>query len=780
MAGIEPLYDEGDELTKKDEDAYTIAHFIDRGGTGEVYRLSSNVHGSNRAFKLYIPFYFLDRLGRMGMGGPEAPDITSQVFRHFETLQISEGEYRTLAQLNHPYIASVHDLIRVSLPPKALQRLRDQYGLDEDTRSSFGIISAYVDGRGFVEFSKTAGTKALFTALTGVAQALDYLNLEARVLHCDIKASNVLVRRSDSLPVIVDFGLAQDADTDSERMIAVATQLLPTESHVPGADEIRRRLVRDELVSKRDFLDAYYPWLDRYQFGLLLREAAREATALSSSDREYLDYVAGHLTNKTWLEDHADEPMADLVERVDANRVYPLVRTGARAEDLQIPSPGRPITVSGPLVRLARHPSLVRLNRQSQLGLLPARFPGARHSRYLHSLDVYRLTRAFARKLLDVPRFRAEMAEEDVTHLLVAALFHDINHLPFLHVFQEVSEDKGWLPDPLEVVFAYATLGSGTLEAVLTDAGLTREELLLRVRPDRSSTCEDSAVTIVHSLLDSGVDMDKLSYLQLDASHSGLGFGADIEVNGLFSAADVAPLSHPCGTYAAGTLVVCYPEEALDVVEGVIRARVEAFESLYWCDENRAMMAAFAQSVLAVMGTDDGPRVLADLIRDSVSMSDDEFLRRLDRLAVDLAEHPFEIRSFFDGAWTSLARAGTVHDPTLLASLRRLNAGDRAGYEERVVAALGLNGTSPVLVDLPGRDLDLGGPVFVRAADGRARDGSHDSRFKPYVDRLRALSNRISLFVPTDALSLIGGSDADRDEAFRRAPVSAKSTDNWS
>lgn len=775
----EPLFDVGDELTEKDENAYTIHKFIDRGGTGEVYQLNSSLHGSSRAYKLFIPFYFLDRLSRMGMGGPSAPEVTAQVFQHFETLQISESEYRTLAQLNHPYIATVHDRVRVTLPPKALSRLREQFGLVEEQRASFGIISSYVDGESLTDFAQHASPKELFTALAGIAQALDYLNLDARVLHCDIKPSNVLIRRRDSLPVVVDFGLAQSVEGDMDRMIAVATQLLPSYSHVQAASDIRRRLLRDELVSKQEFLDAYFPWLDRYQFGLLLQEVVQAARFLSTSDSDYLGYVSRHLTNQDWLAKRADEPIAGLVERVDANRVYPFVRTGARAEDVQIPSPGRPVTVPKPLTGLAFHPALIRLNRQSQLGLLPARFPGARHSRYLHSLDTYRLTRAFARKLLDVPGFRAEMDESDVTKLLVAALYHDLNHLPFLHVFQEFGDGKAWLPDPVEVACSYAPPGSATLDEALRDAGMSRDDLMMRVRPDKSVPCSDAAVTIARSILDSAVDMDKLSYLQLDGWHSGLPFAADLNITDLFSAAEIAPLASPTGTYEAGALVVSYPEAALDLVEDVVRARTEAFETLYWCDENRAMMAAFSDAVRAIVQAEGGERQLHHLVSDSAGLSDDEFLGKLDELADGAGASTFRIRRFFDGAWRSLRRVASVSDQAILASLRRLPASRVADYEAGVRTALLGTARGDLLLDIPGRDLDLGGPVFVVGADGRAYDGGSLPCFEGYVQRLRTLSARVAVYATEDVLDQLGSTAEARDSALRTALMAAKARDNW-
>jgi serine/threonine protein kinase len=769
---LPPLFDTGDELRDQEESGYVVDRFIARGGTGEVYKLTSKVHGGSRIAKVFLPFYYLGQMSKMGLSGASGEaDLTHQVFNHFESLRISDSEYRTLATLDHPFIVSVHDHLRLDLTEKAQSLLFQEFGLEKGKRTVFAIIADYVDGIPLLEFTRSADPSDVYQALRGVSQAIDHLNLNRRVLHCDIKSQNVLIRTADSLPVLVDFGLAQSADDVGERKIAVATELLPpvVRGHAL-AQELRDRLLRNELVDRTEFMQAFFPWLDRYQFGLLLEKAA-DTAQLPDSERQYLRALSGQLTDTEWLRKHGSAPIAELVSRIDANRVYPIVRTGARREDVQIPAPNFPVTVSRRLEDLALHPALVRLNRQNQLGLLPARFPGARHSRYLHSLDAYRLARSFARSLLDQATFRLHMSEDDVVRFLVAALYHDVNHLPFLHIFQELA-DRSWLPDPYELAVGYGGPDAPVLNDLLKDVDLNLADLRSIIKPPQSTQPDRGPESIIRSMLDSGIDVDKLSYLQLDSLHSGLGFADSLDLGALFQAARVERLNAGVTGWTKGSLVVCF--------EPIIRARTIAFEKLYWCSENRAMMAAFTELVRKIVSTPRGLSRLKDLLSGSVGGSDHGFLVGVDQLASDLKVSGVSVSSFFDGAWGSLKLVAQFKDERTVSGWSKLRPKPALEFEERVKSILAekLNvDPTSILLDIPGRRLDLGGPVFVRVSDGGAMDWSEDERFRQYRQRLTDLSNQISVFAVNVSPERLAATEDERVERVKTAISDAKSAD---
>src|SRR5687768_12740544 len=79
-----------------------------------------------------------------------------------------------------------------------------------------------------------------------------------------------------------------------------------------------------------------------------------------------------------------------------------------------------------------------RLARISQLGLVSLVYPAANHTRFEHSLGVYRMALLFLRQLAGDPRFEAAITREDAETFIVAALLHDLGHWPFCHPIEDI------------------------------------------------------------------------------------------------------------------------------------------------------------------------------------------------------------------------------------------------------------------------------------------------------------------------------------------------------
>src|ERR1051325_3483203 len=79
-----------------------------------------------------------------------------------------------------------------------------------------------------------------------------------------------------------------------------------------------------------------------------------------------------------------------------------------------------------------------RLARVSQLGLVSLVYPAAIHTRFEHSLGVYRLALLFLRQMSHDPRFTATITVDDAEIFLVAALLHDLGHWAFCHPIEDI------------------------------------------------------------------------------------------------------------------------------------------------------------------------------------------------------------------------------------------------------------------------------------------------------------------------------------------------------
>jgi len=80
---------------------------------------------------------------------------------------------------------------------------------------------------------------------------------------------------------------------------------------------------------------------------------------------------------------------------------------------------------------LINTPSFHRLTRISQLGLVATVYPGATHTRWEHSLGVYRLALQVLRAISGLEEMELAITADEAKALLVAALLHDIGHWPF-------------------------------------------------------------------------------------------------------------------------------------------------------------------------------------------------------------------------------------------------------------------------------------------------------------------------------------------------------------
>ena len=87
----------------------------------------------------------------------------------------------------------------------------------------------------------------------------------------------------------------------------------------------------------------------------------------------------------------------------------------------------------GLLYDVVQHPLMQRLNRINQLGLASVVYPGARHTRFQHSLGAFHLTSEAILSLQQKGNFIFDSEAEAVQ---AAILMHDIGHGPFSHVLE--------------------------------------------------------------------------------------------------------------------------------------------------------------------------------------------------------------------------------------------------------------------------------------------------------------------------------------------------------
>jgi HD superfamily phosphohydrolase len=166
----------------------------------------------------------------------------------------------------------------------------------------------------------------------------------------------------------------------------------------------------------------------------------------------------------------------------------------------------------GVLFFILQHPYMQRLNRIRQLGLSFFVYPGAMHSRFLHSLGAMHLMQ----EAISVLRAKGvDITDNECTASMAAILMHDIGHGPFSHV----------------------------MEHTLVE-GITHEEISLmmmkNIQNSESITVEDKNILklaidifqdkyekhFLHQLISSQLDVDRLDYLCRDSFFCGVTEGS--------------------------------------------------------------------------------------------------------------------------------------------------------------------------------------------------------------------------------------------------------------
>ena len=156
----------------------------------------------------------------------------------------------------------------------------------------------------------------------------------------------------------------------------------------------------------------------------------------------------------------------------------------------------------GLLYDIVEHPLMQRLNRINQLGLASMVYPGARHTRFQHSLGAFHLTCEAILSLQQKGNFIFDSEAEGVQ---AAILMHDIGHGPFSHVLENTLI-KGISHEDISLMM---------MEQINHYTG---GQLNLAISIFKGEYPKN----FLHQLISSQLDMDRLDYLRRDSFYTGV------------------------------------------------------------------------------------------------------------------------------------------------------------------------------------------------------------------------------------------------------------------
>lgn len=182
------------------DSTYRVIRVLGQGGFGITYLVEHVRLKKLFAIKEFFPETLCDRestTGQMTTSSANAK-LVDRLRRKF----VKEAEH--IAKMDSPYIVKVIDVF-------------------EENNTAYYIMD-YIEGRSLSEMVKSEGPMAPDRAIgyiTKIGQALSTIHAK-RVNHLDVKPGNIMVRKSDDTPLLIDFGLSKQYDSDGKQTSTMA------------------------------------------------------------------------------------------------------------------------------------------------------------------------------------------------------------------------------------------------------------------------------------------------------------------------------------------------------------------------------------------------------------------------------------------------------------------------------------------------------------------------------------------------------------------------------
>lgn len=294
------------------------------------------------------------------------------------------------------------------------------------------------------------------------------------------------------------------------------------------------------------------------------------------------------------------------------------------------------IHIGDEISSIIRHPFFQRLRNIKQLGLTEYIFPGATHTRFIHSIGVMHVGSKVFDKL-----FAGKLHERETQRLKetfkLGCLLHDIGHAPLSHSTESVMPTLAELKIPSE--FLSAKDGDGSRQATHEDYtiksiadssfcesfkdiervyGVSRARVADLIR---GSTTDSAYFTVdgidwfpmLHQLVSSELDCDRMDYLLRDSYFCGVSYGS-YDLDWLIDNLE------PCIDQGRATLGIS--ERAVVTFDDFLLSRYHMFVMVYF--HYRAV--CLEQLLLRYFQSSNEYRIPADI--EAYQEHDDHFLMK--------------------------------------------------------------------------------------------------------------------------------------------------------
>lgn len=196
---------------------YEIVKVLGQGGFGITYLAVHTFLDKKVAIKEFFPKDFCDRnetTSQITLGTANTAELVSKLKVKFLK------EAKNIAKLNHPNIVSIQDIF-------------------EENNTAYYLMD-YIEGESLGDKIKKGGAMEETLAIKYIQQvssAIAYMHYKS-MNHLDIKPANIMVRTSDDMPILIDFGTSKQYDSEGEQTSTMAPGFThgyaPVEQYKPG------------------------------------------------------------------------------------------------------------------------------------------------------------------------------------------------------------------------------------------------------------------------------------------------------------------------------------------------------------------------------------------------------------------------------------------------------------------------------------------------------------------------------------------------------------------
>lgn len=197
---------------------YRIISTLGQGGFGITYLAEHTILGNKVAIKEFFPKDYCDRdetTSHITLGTRSNEELVEKLRTRF----VSEAQL--ISSIQHPGIIKIHDIF-----------------YENDTAY---YTMEFVEGEPLSSIVKREGALPRQRALryiTALGEAVAHIH-DHKMTHLDIKPANVMLRKSDDFPILIDFGLSKqygmDGQANSSMLLGISQGYSPLEQYTQGA-----------------------------------------------------------------------------------------------------------------------------------------------------------------------------------------------------------------------------------------------------------------------------------------------------------------------------------------------------------------------------------------------------------------------------------------------------------------------------------------------------------------------------------------------------------------